>query len=53
MDSRDRMLQSRLKIWRRERIGEPWMRLGRTDNDQSLEECHVEIFGFTHYAIAY
>jgi hypothetical protein len=52
VDAEDDEIETRLSIWRQERIGEPWVQIGgdvRVDTD----DVKADLTGFTRYAIAY
>ncbi len=52
VDADDDEIETRLSIWRQERIGEPWVQIGgdvRVDSD----DVKADLTGFTRYAIAY
>jgi hypothetical protein len=52
VDTRDRQLTSRFKIWRRETNISPWTALPSTVTF-GTHEVETDIFGFTRYAIAF
>lgn len=52
IDNDDVAAESRLAIWRRETIAEPWVRLSSVLS-VSTDEVEAAITGFTNYAIAY
>lgn len=52
VDEDDDDVEQRLRIWRQERIGDPWVQLsGSVSAD--LDEVRADLTGFTRYAIAY
>ena len=52
IDGDDVAAESRLAIWRRETIADPWVRLSSVLS-VSRDEVEATITGFTNYAIAY
>ncbi len=52
VDSDDDDIEQTLSIWRQERVGDDFVRLGSVLFD-SLEKIEVELTGFSRYAIAY
>ena len=52
VDAEDERLEQELSLWRQENPGDPWVRIGSIVLED-LEEVEGDIFGFTHYAIAF
>jgi hypothetical protein len=52
VDAADASIQNQLGIWRQERPGDPWYRLGSIQIS-NLKELDAELLGFTGYAAAY
>lgn len=51
IDADDDDFESRLAIWKQERPGDPWLRLG-TVQFEDLDEVEADIIGFTGFALA-
>ncbi|MGH7477035.1 MAG: hypothetical protein ACRELD_12145 [Longimicrobiales bacterium] len=51
VDDDDDDLEDRMSLWRQERPGLPWFRIG-TVKFEDLDEVEAEIFSFTGFAIA-
>lgn len=52
VDGEDDDIEQRLRIWRQERLGDPWFQVTGVVS-ASLDEVEAEVSGFTRYAIAY
>ncbi|MBL8998278.1 MAG: hypothetical protein KJZ74_03595 [Gemmatimonadales bacterium] len=52
VDSRDTAIQAMLAVWRRERVGDPWVRQP-TILAPGTHEVETDILGFTDYVIAW
>jgi hypothetical protein len=52
IDDDDRDIEQQLSLWRQEQPGDPWVRIGSVVLED-FDEVEGEIFGFTHYAIAF
>jgi hypothetical protein len=52
IDDDDRDIEQQLSLWRQEQPGDPWVRIGSIVLED-FDEVEGEIFGFTHYAIAF
>ena len=52
IDADDDDVEQRLRIWRQERIGDPWVQLSGTLR-ADVDEVKADLTGFTRYAIAY
>jgi hypothetical protein len=52
VDADDDDVERRLRIWRQERIGEPWVELSGSVR-ADVDEVKADLTGFTRYAIAY
>ncbi len=52
VDGTDAELETQLRIWRQEAVGEPWAQLS-SHVELSLDEIEADITGFTNYAVAY
>jgi hypothetical protein len=51
-DSEDDDIEQRLDIWRQERPGDPFFRVG-TGHSESLKEVEAKLNGFSRFALAY
>lgn len=51
LDARDAQREDLLAVWKQELPGTPWRRLNSV-RDKDAEEVHVELTGFTRYAVA-
>jgi hypothetical protein len=51
-DSEDDSIEQRLDIWRQERPGDPFFRVG-TGRSESLKEVEAKLNGFSRFALAY
>lgn len=52
VDGNDDALETRLSVWRQERVGLPWVRLSSVFNLQE-NELEAELTGFSNYVVAY
>lgn len=52
VDSEDDRIESMFSIWRQERPGDPWFKVGSAVVKE-LDEVEARLDGFTRYAIAY
>jgi len=52
VDLLDQQLESSLRTWRQEFVGDPWVRL-EGDLDTNEDQIETEIDGFTRYAVSY
>ena len=51
-DEDDARIERTFFIWRQERPGDPWVRIG-TARQEELDEVEADLTGFTRYAIAF
>jgi hypothetical protein len=52
VDADDDRAEQLLSLWRQEQPGEPWVKIGSIVFED-FEDVEGELFGFTHYAIAF
>lgn len=52
LDGDDARARQSFYIWRQERAGDPWVRIGSI-TDFDFEEVEADLFGFSGYAIAF
>jgi hypothetical protein len=52
VDTTDATIQDQLSVWRQERPGDPWHKVGSVQI-KNLKELDAELSGFTGYAAAY
>ena len=52
VDAEDQLHETELAIWKRESVGDPWVRLS-SNLEVELDQIEADILGFTNYAIAY
>jgi hypothetical protein len=52
IDMDDDDVEQRLRIWRQERLGDPWVQV-RGSVRADVDEVEADLTGFTRYAIAY
>jgi hypothetical protein len=52
VDGDDDDVEQRLRIWRQERLGDPWVQLSGSVR-ADVDEVKADLTGFTRYAIAY
>lgn len=51
VDQADAAIRSRFGLWKQERAGEPWQKVG-SRRDEAVQELYADIRGFTRYALA-
>src|SRR5687768_15944645 len=52
VDEDDDRAEQLLSLWRQEQPGDPWVRIGSVVVEE-FEDVEGDLFGFTHYAIAF
>jgi hypothetical protein len=52
VDGKDAAIEGTLAIWRQEKPGDPFVRLGSV-LAEDLDEAEAELTGFSRYALAY
>lgn len=52
VDAEDDAIENELDMWRQERLGDPYVRVG-TAKAEDLNEIEADLNGFSRYAIAY